>query len=187
MATETLRPSSDGDVKRLQIYPSTPTTHYDKVDDVTSDGDTTYVQSTGGVDYQPYDLYHYPASAIPAGSTINSVTAYFLARSLNASYPGTLGWVWKTHATEYKQFDAYEPPTSYTTYSKKYTTNPYTGLPWTLDEINALQVGPELDDGVSGTGAFYRCRCTMVYLVIDYTPPAVAAAKPLMDGLVLVE
>ena len=67
MPTVTLRPSSDGALLQCLIYPATPTTHYDKVDEVTPNDATDYVLSpnVAGVAYR--DSYGKPASEIPEG------------------------------------------------------------------------------------------------------------------------
>jgi len=179
MATETLRPNAPGDLTQLDPYPVT-LPNWDCVNDEVADDDATYVsapEATGR------DLYNLPDTAIPDGSTINSVTVVTrMCRDGTLSVTGYA--VIKIGGTEY--IGALRTlGTSWTTYSDSWATNPYTGNPWTKTDINALQAGVNLGYD-SRHGNYGIGMCTQVYVIVDYTPPTVAAKKPIMDGLILV-
>lgn len=77
--TETLYPNAVGDSS--QCTPSGVANNWDCCDETPSDDDTTYVVSSE-FDANPYlDLYNLVDTAIPAGSTINSVTVKVNIRS----------------------------------------------------------------------------------------------------------
>lgn len=159
MATEILRPSGAGSL--TQIYGQYPTSgaHWDKVDDVIADDAKTYVSAHDG---PATDLY---ALTAPTGSgIINSVTIYFRTDiGWSTPPPNWAKGKIKTHGTIYStEADTGNHP--YVTFSSTWITNPYTGKPWTWDEIDALEAGVELfEDG----GSAY---CTQVYVEVNYGP-----------------
>lgn len=181
MATETLRPNAAGD--STELYPNPIVANYLNVDEEVSDNDGTYVSTDTNDQLPERDLYNLPASAIGALDTINSVTVHIMIRSTSNSYKGAFMTQLKTNGVVYDG-TLESPMTTYTEYTKEYLLNPQTGLAWTLDEINAMQIG---EDGYSGKrlyGAIYPAFCTQSWAVIDFTP-AVAAVKEFQgDGLI---
>jgi len=174
--TTTLRPSADGDLLQLSIYPASPATHFDKVDEATSDGDTTYVKySDTAAQETKRDLYNLPE--IPSGSIINSVTTYIVVRN-DVSGRGNYATTIKTNATVYDG-TTYSPSLlAWNTYSTTYTTNPNTGAAWTVAQIDALQIGVKMmGEYDAGAGTYLAGRCTQVYAVVDYTPPPTVSTQ----------
>jgi len=138
-----LRPNSDVSQLNLRRYPA-DTTFYTQVDEVVSDGDATYVYDwiTGShpTKYYAYALFGCPDGLVPSGKVIDYVEVFARAKSVNPFYPAKIAiWI-KTHGKDYIGDYVYVG-LGYTVYSKKWTVNPYTGLAWTIDEINALQIG----------------------------------------------
>ena len=93
--SQTLYPT--GDVSTYNgtwvVYPATPTTRYDKVNQPTQDGDTTYIKvgSTSGTQ-TGYMLFTSSNFSVPVGATITNLTIGYVARddtsgtnSLNAA------------------------------------------------------------------------------------------------------
>jgi hypothetical protein len=180
MASETLRPNAAGDLTQWFPYP-TDYANWDCVNDETPDEDATYVK-TGIIAAQEYreDSYNIPDSAIPAGSTINSVTVYSRARSANATFLGIIQELLRISGATYYGTTHANVPYAYTNFSSTWTTNPATGSAWTISDINALQIGVAGDSGYDpDTDKYFSLYCTQVYVVVDYTPPAVAK-KPIM-------
>jgi hypothetical protein len=131
-----LTPNAAGDATQWSTFP-TGTANYADVDDIPSDSDTTYVYSSGT---NAYDLYNLPASGL-SNVTINRVWAEARAKDTVAE-GGTVSLLLKTNdmiATGSSQ-------SLLTTYTKQvlgdvYTTNPQSGVAWSVVELDALQVG----------------------------------------------
>lgn len=156
MGTETLRPNAVGDVTQCGLYDSA---NWQAVCDVSSDGDATYVWSDAG----GYDLYNLPNHTTGNG-TINHVKVYAHCKY----YPTSGCYVRtkiKTGGTEY-QGDLTALTAAYAYYSTQYNINPKTGVAWTWDDIDALQIGVYLIGDEEVTAGW----CTQVYVEIDYTP-----------------
>lgn len=107
-----------------------------------------------------------------AGSTINSVTVRARCAVTVASGNGTFRTVLRTYSTNYYGTTFSPSNTSYQDISTVYTVNPNTGQPWTITELNALQVGVDLKSHSAGSENF-GTWCTQVYAEVDYTPAPV--------------
>jgi hypothetical protein len=166
MTVVTLRPNAIGD--KSQCTPVNDTPNYKCVDEESSDDDGTYVKSI--TEYNHEDLYNLLDDQIPVGSTINSVRVYALCRSENVTYPAYANTKIKTNGSEHNG-TIHLPPTTYTLYDTLYTQNPITESAWTIEEINALQIGVVLASNYYLT--YRNGRCTQVYVVVDYTEPSV--------------
>jgi hypothetical protein len=162
---ETLRPNQDV-YTSMFIGAGRGSTHYDKVNETTPDGDSTYVYTQ---EYSKgYDLYGLPD--IPSGYTINNVTVYAVVRRWwDPPAYFDFRFLIKTHNT------VLPDPTditkenilateSWETYSKNWTTNPVTNSPWTVSEVNDLAVG------VQGTYGNSYVGVTQLYVEVDVTP-----------------
>ncbi len=160
MATETLRPNSDGSI---ELTRSTGSSSYALVDDTgAGDGDSTYVYRSTEDGYAR-DLYGIPSLSGSVDS-INSITVY--ARTRSTITGGLSKRVIKTHGVEYDGGLRSDNP-SYVLGGRQWATNPNTGSAWTTQEITDLQIGVALKLP-TGTGG--DVRCTQVYVVVDYEP-----------------
>ena len=168
MPTLTLRPDSNGSENEAYQYPDSAS-HYDKVDEEVSDGDTTYLWYDNN---DPRDEYFtYPSSGL-GDATINSVTVYAKVKRYNAGYAG-FRVVIKVGGNAYGS-DVKYASASYSDKSEEWTTNPDTGQPWTAEEVDALEAGVSFN-GV-GNGCLWS-RVTQVWIVVDYTSGVVAYTK----------
>lgn len=168
MATEILRPDAAGDQTGITYgYPGA-TIHWSLVDEAVADDVISYVYSRA-LNYQR-DLYNLPAHSVGSG-TISSIKIYFrisISNAVNIVYakPSQKSGVTVTDGTEVSKTGV----TTFETFSQTYTTNPATGVAWTWDEIDALQIGVQLkadyNDPMPNAG------CTQVYVEVDYTPPS---------------
>ena len=79
--SETLRPNASGDLTQL-LPKASP--NWGQVDEAVADSDTSYVENTetGVSGTYEADLYNLPDSAIPTGSTINSITIYSTSKKI---------------------------------------------------------------------------------------------------------
>jgi len=55
-------------------------------------------------------------------------------------------------------------PSSYTNWSESWDTNPVTGIAWTWEDIQNLQIGIAIFE-IQGSGT-----CTQLYAVVTYLP-----------------
>ncbi|MBA7579636.1 hypothetical protein ES708_21507 [subsurface metagenome] len=171
---ETLRPNAVGDETNHPVQYPGSTYHWDKVDEVTPDGNDTYVACALEQGSYTIDLYNLPASSVGAG-TINFIKVYALGRSF--AWDAEYGCFIINMKTGDEVFSSTEFTTtlSWVTYSKQWTLNPKTGLLWTWADIAALQIGVSLRDGVYNLypGSPAPTGCTQVYVEIDYIPIAI--------------
>ncbi len=177
-ATETLRPTADGDETGIE-YPASPP-HWTEVDDVTPDDDSTYVSTESWL-YEE-DLYEINDHTAGQG-TINYVTVYMVGKEESDQSPNNAYIHIKTNGVEYNGPQVDFPATSYGTYSYQWNTNPSTNTTWTWSEIDALQIGV----GLTRAKANQWSRVTQVYAVVNYTPlsyssPGTVTSTNLMSG-----
>jgi hypothetical protein len=161
MTTATIRPNAAGNYAYCSQYPASGS-NYDKCDEESSDGDTTYVYVDAATS-DSWDTYNYPDG--PNTGIINSVVLHMMCRYAGSPTSPQAQTELRTENTNYA--GGWNIVTSsYAEYTKTYATNPNTGLAWTWAEITAIQFGPRLYF-VSGTSS--SVRCTQVWIVIDYT------------------
>jgi hypothetical protein len=161
MATETLRPNGNSQTELINSSDD-DTNNYTYVDEsVTNDSD--YVRSGTSAAWVT-DLYALPDTAIPAGSTINSITFYARFREGDGGNDYAK-FAYKSGGTVYYS-SAPNITTSFTTYSWVQNTNQKTSAAWTIDDINALTAGISLywAGGAGAPGGW----CSQFWLVIDY-------------------
>lgn len=166
MTVETLRPNAVGDSSQNTPVGDTP--GWKCVDEAVSDDDTTYVCSSD-VDANPYlDLYNLADTAIPAGSTINSVTVKVNIRSTLTAAKAAFRIALKKSGSATVYSSSISPTTSYTVYSQVFA-----GV--ALSDLNALQAGIEITSKYSGIyDTYFAGRCTQVWVEVDYTLAGVA-------------
>jgi len=162
---ETLRPNAAGDKTNITTqYPATGA-HWDKVDDITSDNDTTYVETNKG--QWEEDLYE--TGNHTAVGTINYVKVYMVARATGVPQQDSVYVQLKTNGVEYDGTPQLITA-SYAPYSEQWTNNPQTGNPWTWDEIDDLQIGIGMRTSRTTGGPSSKfTRCTQVYVEVNYT------------------
>lgn len=153
-STLTLSPSGDDSVE-WDIFPTSPTTHYDKV--LTADEDTTYVYTSVDPENDLFTL-----TDTSQTGTLNSVTVWARVKTLGNE---RIKMVFKTYGNVYATATSISLTTSYADYSEARTVNPYTTFAWTWTEVNALIAGVR-HDNLGGAG---QNSVTMVWVVVDYT------------------
>jgi len=142
------------------------------VDEDPPDEDSSYVSSRGcacppfgcTTGYCTYRL-GLPASGIPPGAIITNVTHYMRFKQ-EAVGVGEARLGLYTNGN-YDWDDFKHPGVSYVTYSKSWPNNPITGNPWTVTEINVLELAGTTK-GSLWFGFYLFCRTTQHYVVVDY-------------------
>ncbi|MBA7652179.1 hypothetical protein ES703_60009 [subsurface metagenome] len=154
---ETLRPIANGTFQEHNYQVPAEGEHYDKVDEVVADDAETYIGARHTYDALT-DTFVIPPHQQGSG-IINSVTVYGRFRN-GAAQNGYQSVVVFTHGEVYS-YEWYWLPVAWTTQSYSWSVNPYTGEPWTWEEIDNLEIG--VIDKYHGT------YCTQVYVEVDYT------------------
>ena len=158
MATETLRPNAAGDETAIPTQYPDSTYHWDKVDEVEADDDTTYVSDANSQAWLR-DLYNLPAHSVGSG-TISKITI-----RLRIFYGNIFGYAkacLKTGGTVYESENLPGTAFEWKSASWEQATNPKTGVAWTWDDIDALQVGATI---FSEGG---MVRVTQIYVEVEY-------------------
>ncbi len=168
----TIRPNANGFASAWSQYPAT-TDHYDKVDDVSSDGDNTYLYASTAVD----ELLNLEDTA---GASVTSVTAYYYSRGASGQDPLFQILLRTNDTTSVGNNIQTGTAGDYVLRSQTWTTNPVTLAAWTEAEVNALQVGMRW---AGGTGEVRYI--TQIYVVVDYTsnPRTVAVQSTLANDI----
>jgi hypothetical protein len=166
MATEILRPNAPGDETNILHQTPGSGSHYDKVDDATPDEDSTEVHTSLNETSWYRDFYNLTAHS--GSGTINFIRVYARARSapFNGENAGLQIWVKTGGAAHYGTEIILT--TLYNTWYHQWNTNPHTGLAWTWNDIDALQLGIALRDSGDVPGYIYSI-CTQVYVLVDFT------------------
>ncbi len=161
---ETLRPDGAGDETTIQSqYPDTGEEHWEDVDDITSDGDGSYVQTVSFYAAWTEDLYSIANHTTTSG-VINYVRVYGVAKSqVNATSDNFRIHI-KTNGVEHNGTELMTT-NSYTTYWYQWDNNPETSQAWTWSEIDNLQAGISLLRAKPNKWA----RVTQVYVEVNYT------------------
>lgn len=135
----------------------------------TDDIDISYVYTTEA----GYNADFYNLTDVALTGTINSVTVYIKARSVDNDGTQQAGrTVIRTDGATFVGSNQ-TLTTSYTDYSTIYALNPFTVAAWTWSQVNALQAGVSLRrSGRTGSGRDQQdieSRATQVWVVVDYT------------------
>lgn len=156
MATLTLRPNAAGTYQTWTRVGGS--NHWG----VTSDeSDSTYLYSLSTSDKETENLADTAQTGI-----INSVTAYIRAKApAGGGAAETAVILWRTHSADYESTTITISRTAFTNYSQAKTVNPNTGVAWTWDEINALEVGAR----AYALGVDEEIDVSEIWIVVDYT------------------
>ena len=148
------------------VYPTSPTTRWDKVDEITSDGDSTYLThgTTAG-----YSMFGFSAFTVPPDAVITNLIVYVVARDVTSGTNKVQPCL-RIGGTNYLTTSAStEVPTAYGTISYAYAVNPKTASAWTVADINGTGANPLQYFGARSADANPSFRITQVYAVVNYT------------------
>lgn len=136
--SEIIRPTSDVSVNWDTVYPASPTTHFDKVDEVTSDSATTYVGTATPSDIDIFDMTNMSNEDRGEYTEIDAVTLWaYAAKTASGTANFQMGV--RISSTNYVGVSTTTLLTSYTNFTHTYDVNPATSAAWTITEVNALQ------------------------------------------------
>lgn len=163
--TVTIRPTSDYSVL---WYATTHPTHEGAVDEATSDGDFSYINTTPLDIYEKDDLFGFSHS-IGATAVIDFVEVFFRVRTDHAILHGRCKALVDVDGSVHAG-TGQSIPSTYTLFSHKWTKNPKTASDWLLGELATLRFGVRgrsVRDPEAGT--FHPVRCTQCYVTIGYS------------------
>ncbi len=130
----------------------------------TNDNDTSYLHNATSVEtFLPAN------AAVPAGSTINAVTLTAVARGTAAG--SAIQLVVENGGAPNTAGNNNPLTTSYATYTRAMTTNPFTGNPWAVADVNAWTTR----FGVQAASGIATPRVTQLMVKVDYTAPATSS------------
>jgi hypothetical protein len=155
---EILRPNADGDVIELFNRASTQIANWSYVDEAIADDDVSFVYSPSGGS-PLMDLYNLPAHS--GTGTISGITVHARVETGQAPYD-YLRLAIKTGGVIYYSDLFMTADYVYEAISYEWVLNPFTGLAWTLGEIDALQIGVQLMLNSETT------RCSQLYVEVEY-------------------
>lgn len=153
MAQITLRPNGVGTFGVLT--PVGAATFWETIDETSSDGDTTYSTSVLADEFSSATVQAHGLSSV----TINSCTFYATLRTVT----GTTDVLWggSDSGGGDQGLTTTTVNSTYTEYSAVFTLHPATGMPYTLSNLNSLQLLAYMFTGTT--------RVTQMYVVVDYT------------------
>ena len=155
MPTVTLAPKANGDTIQWAVADALQWTAVQ-----TNDGDTSFGSSCWPGD-NLVSLFQFDSLPGYVGS-ISNVLVGVVRRRTNSSLAITNVQI-KTGGVQYGSGNQFSSNTTYGAATAGWSTNPNTGLAWTVAEVNALQAGALLGSN------FWCTRCTQVYVEVTYT------------------
>lgn len=164
-----LMPNGDSSVQWDAVYPTSPTTHYDKVDEQgVNDGDTTYVYTSTGSDL---DIFNMADMSEPAAGYDIDVTTFAVHKKA-ASQPNNFQAGIRIGTTNYIGINVGPTNGVWTNTSATVRTiNPATSAEWTFAEVNALMTV------ITTSDASPDVYCTKIGIMITVTIPATTNYK----------
>jgi len=156
-----LRPRANGDhIEYETVYPA-GTPHWDAVNDETPDEDATYIQALGTT--LKREIFKLTPFVPDEPVKIANIKVVIRSKRVEALLPAQQAAI-KTHGTNYQLLTLTTPSDIYENHERSWEKNPYTGLPWKIDEINDLQAGIYSKGYAAGNGV----RATQVYVEVLY-------------------
>lgn len=177
-STQQVPTGDDAVTGTWNIYPASPTTYYDKVEDAigTPDDDATYIYCTA----KGRITFTFSAFSIPSNATITNVNIYFRHKKI-ANGGANIGTVIKVGGNYYLSTGAVNPTrdtwvtsNSIGLVATEWTTNPKTAVAWTVDDVNGIGANALEAFGVNRTGTNQTPYCTQVYAEVNYTLPTLS-------------
>jgi hypothetical protein len=160
----TIRPNAEGTYLMMTVFPTTPSTHYDKVDEASQNGDTDYVYATSTGRRETYNLEDPTVQSWEIGSVRVVVYAKYSVAADEKLFsllffPGLP----IPTANPYTSASSYQLTTSYAMYYWDWGLNPYTSEPWSWSDLASLQAGIAVLATGTWTG---ELRVTQLYVEI---------------------
>jgi len=168
-----LRPNAAGIYNQHRHDDGSPgdSNNYKEVNEVTADDDSSYVYEDSS-EGKPDDNYDIPDHTTETGD-IYSVTVYVRAKGGHHTWLEISLWIGGTHYRGNIESVTYD----WKTFSFTWTSNPSTGVAWTWNDIDALEIGMRSESAGDGDDV----KITTVWVEINYqqgNKPPNKPAKP---------
>ena len=114
-------------------------------------------------------MFGFSAFTVPTGSTINSVKVNYYDREATTG-ANNIGARLRVGGTDYNAA-THNPTTTTTLRTDTWTTNPRTGVAWTVADVNGTSANNLTGFGLNSTDANPAISITSIEIEVDYTPP----------------
>ena len=122
-------------------------------------------------------LFTFSPFSIPASANISSLTINIRAKDVGSSGTNDIYEEIKVNGADYNGTSR-DPGTTFASYSYSWTTNPATGLAWTVADINGTGPDSLQQFGVYSDDLTPNIAISMVYAQVNYSSPITSS-----DGL----
>jgi len=138
---DTLKPSADGGLSQLPtVFPASPATSFDKVDEVLADDDSTYIQSTALNQVSTFTYENLPV--VLGGAEVYAVQVNTRVKKTESGDRALSSL--QRFSSVNTAFLTHGVSTDNITHRSVHPTNPRTASPWLESEVDALEVGLEV-------------------------------------------
>lgn len=159
-AGQCLKMAPDSNGSTAQWTGGTNSSDYAEVDEIPTDGDTTYIRSTGSAgDVHLVGLVSTTTAGI--SGTINAVKAW--ARIRENTDVTTATRVRVRSSSTNNDTSSSDPTTTYANRFNLLLTDPATSSAWTTSGLDSVEIGVKEDNAV-------QTRCTTLCLFVDFIP-----------------
>ena len=164
-----LRPNGQGSINSAPGYPNEvnwASTNYNDVNEETVNDATFFgTHSSGGLHTYGSKSFSFPD--IASISEIQNLVITFRINGAVGAVTGARPYVY-IGGTVFYGSEVASPDSGFLTFTYAFTTNPSTGLKWTLSDINALDAGVWMEALSSGNS---QCTCSWYYVTITSLDP----------------
>ena len=175
------------DCAKIEVSWHRTPAHYELVKEDTPDGDITSIWTSEEDSMTYSELYNIPNISLPEGAVIDQIEVFNHAKAsivYGEAYPQLCIFM-RTHDTNYASPPIQLTSNEYGDESYVWTTNPFTGQPWTEAEINVIQIGCRANSIWLFAEVFNAAHVTQVFVRITFHVPGVMKTQ-YGDGLVCV-
>jgi hypothetical protein len=160
---QTRVPTADGDSNGSWDYAPC----WDDIDETTPN-DSDYM--TGTTDSGGYKLFTFTPFSVSSGTSIFNLTVYFRAKdgSGSGSYNDIRPSLKVGGSYYHYTASSTDPGYNWTTYSYSFSTNPATGSPWTVDDINGTGAHPLQQFGLYSNDLRPDVMVSMLYAEVNF-------------------